>query len=191
MNLYSTAVKKCLAVAALIAALAGPRLMAQAVALRPGDQIEIRLAGVPAEDVQQFSGTYTIDESGMVNLPYIGLIKAGGFPASQVQIAIQNKLVSAQIYTNPTVIVNPPSGGRFISVTGSVRGPGRILYSSDLTIMSAIDAAGGVGDFGGDKIRLTRGGKVLYYSIKKLKKDPSQDPHVQPGDQIEVVESVI
>jgi len=146
-------------------------------------------ANVPPEDVAQWDAPYTVDESGMLNLPFIGTIKAGGLPPSQVQLAIQNKLISEGIYTNPTVTVNPPSGMRFISVGGAVRAPGRVAYTSDLTLMSAISAAGGASDFAGDRIRLTRGGKVEFYSRKKLYKDPSQDPRIEPGDQIEITES--
>src|SRR5580700_1957960 len=47
------------------------------VPLRNGDVVEIRIAIVPPEDVGQISGIYTLDESGMINLPLIGLIKAG------------------------------------------------------------------------------------------------------------------
>ena len=162
---------------------------AAAVGLRNGDSVEIRIANVPPEDQQQWFGSYTLDESGMLNLPFVGMIKAGGLPPSQVQIAIQNKLISDGIYTNPTVTVNPPAGMRFISVGGAVKAPGRVPYTSDLTLMSTINAAGGVSDFAGDKIRLTRGGKVQFYSRRKLYKDPSKDPPIEPGDQIEIVES--
>ena len=159
------------------------------VALRPGDTVEIRVANVPPEDVGQFSALYTLDESGMLNLPFIGMIKAGGLPPSQVQVVIQNKLISTGVYVNPTVSVNPPAGGRFISVSGAVRAPQRVQYTSDLTLMTTIAAAGGPSDFAGDAIRLTRGGKVQLFSRKKLQKDPSEDPRIEPGDQIEVVES--
>ena len=160
-----------------------------AVGLRSGDTVDVRIANVPPEDMSEWDAPYTVDESGMLNLPFIGNIKAGGLPPSQVQLAIQNKLISDGIYTNPTVTVNPPTGMRFISVAGAVRAPGRVPYTSDLTLMSAISAAGGANDFAGDKIRLTRGGKVEFYSRKKLYKDPSQDPRIEPGDQIEIVES--
>jgi protein involved in polysaccharide export with SLBB domain len=159
------------------------------VALRVGDTVAIRIAGVPPEDMQQFGGDYTVDESGMINLPYIGTVKAGGLPPSQVQTLIQNQLISAQIYTNPTVTVTPPAGTRSISVGGAVKGPGRQQYSSDLTLMTAISAAGGPSDFAGDKVRLIRGGKVQFFSRKKLNKDPSKDPQIEPGDQIEILES--
>lgn len=161
----------------------------QGVALRNGDAVDIRLSGVPPEDVQQFSATYTVDELGMINLPYIGMIKAGGLPPSQVQVQIQNKLISDGIYTNPSVTVNPPPNTRYISVVGAVRGPGRQIYTSDLTLMTAISTAGGASDFAGDKIRLIRGGKVEFFSRKKLDKDPSLDPRIEPGDQIEILES--
>ena len=162
---------------------------ADGIGLRNGDTVDLRISNVPPEDQQQWDGSYTIDESGMVNLPFIGTVKAGGLPPSQVQIAIQNKLIAGGIYTNPTVIVNPPAGMRFISVGGAVRSPGRVPYTSDLTVMSTINAAGGASDFAGDKIRLIRGGKILNFSRKKLSKDPSQDPRIEPGDQLEIVES--
>jgi polysaccharide export outer membrane protein len=161
-----------------------------AVPLRNGDTVDIRIANVPLEDEQQWNAPYTLDESGGLNLPFIGMIKAGGLPPSQVQIVIQNKLISDGIYTNPTITVNPPAGMRFVSVGGGVRAPGRLPYTSDLTLMSTINAAGGTSDFAGDKIRLVRGGKVLFFSKKKLYKDPTMDPRIEPGDQIEVVESI-
>ena len=159
------------------------------VALRNGDTVEIRIANVPPEDIQQFDGSYTVDEDGMINLPYVGRVKAGGLPPSQVQTLIQNTLISAGIYTMPTVSVAPPPGGRFISVSGAVRAPQRVAYTSDLTLMTTINAAGGPSDFAGDKIRLIRGGKVQFYSRKRLEKDPSKDPAGAPGDQIEIMQS--
>jgi polysaccharide export outer membrane protein len=160
------------------------------VALRNGDTVEVRIANVPTEDVGQIDGTYTLDESGMLNLPFIGLIKAGGSPPSQVQIAIQNKYIADGIYTNPTVTVSPPPQSRFIDVSGAVRQPGRVPYSSDLTLMTTIDSAGGPSDFAGDKIRLVRGGKIQFFSRKKLNKDPSLDPRIEPGDQIQIMETM-
>jgi len=181
--------KKILSMAIAMSLLAAPRIFAQAAALRNGDTVELHIAGVPAEDQQQFQGVYTIDENGMINLPYIGLVKAGGLAPSQVQIAVQNALITAQIYTSPTITVQPAAGARYINVGGAVRGPGRIPYTSDLTLLSTINAAGGASDFAGDKVRLVRKGKVTWYSRKKLDKDPSKDPTMEPGDSVEILES--
>jgi len=174
---------------AVLPAAAATSVPGVGVPLRNGDSVSIRIANVPAEDIQQFDADYTVDENGMINLPYIGLIKAGGLPPSQVQTVIQNQLIAAGIYTQPTVSVAPPPGARNITVGGQVRGPGRVLYSSDLTLMTAIAAAGGPSDFAGDRIRLVRGGKVQFFSRKRLEKDPSKDPPVEPGDQIEIMQS--
>ena len=200
--------KKLLSFVVALSLLAAPRLFAQttsaqpaasvpptsgqgaAAALRDGDTIALHIASVPIEDQGQFSGEYTIDENGQINLPYIGLVKAGGMAPSAVQTEIQNALVTAQIYTNPTITVSTSAGVRWINVSGAVRAPGRIQYTSDLTLMSTIGAAGGPSDFAGDRVRLVRKGKITWYSRKKLDKDPSLDPPMEPGDTIEILESL-
>jgi protein involved in polysaccharide export with SLBB domain len=72
-------------------------------------------------------------------------------------------------------------------VGGQVRAPQRTFWSADMTLMSAINAAGGPAGFAGDKIRLTRKQKVMVFSRKKLLKNPTEDPSLFPGDQIEVL----
>jgi polysaccharide export outer membrane protein len=182
--------KKLVFLSLAICLMAAPRLFAQGALLRNGDSVEIHIAGVPVEDQQQFQGGYTIDENGMLNLPYIGLVKVAGMAPSAVETEIQDTLVKAQIYTSPTVTVQPSAGARFINVSGAVRQPGRVPYTSDLTLMSTINAAGGPSDFAGDKVRLVRKGKVTWYSRKKLDKYPETDPAIEPGDSIDVKESL-
>ena len=173
----------------LILALA-PRLFAQAT-LRAGDTIEIRLAGVPADEMQSVSAQYTVDDAGMLNLPYINTVKVGGLPPNQAQAAIEQKFKSEQIYTHPTVTIIIQSASRFVNVGGSVRGPGRIPYTPDLTLMSTINAAGGFSDFANQKrVHYIHENKVQIIDAKKIRKDPSLDPKVYPGDQIEVEQSI-
>lgn len=175
----------------LAAALFAARSASAQAVLRPGDSVEIRLAGVPTEEIAQFSAPYTIDEGGMLNLPYIGLVKAAGLPANKAQSAIEEKLKSEKIYTHPTVTIAIQGTTRFVNIGGSVRGPGRIAYTPDLTLMSAINAAGGFNDFADRKrVRLVRDGKVEVIDTRALSKDPSKDPRVLPGDQIEVPQSL-
>ena len=168
---------------------AGQSAFAQA--LRPGDIIEVRLSGVPADEIQQFSAPYTLDEAGMLNLPYIGQIKAGGLPATQAQTVIENKLKDDKIYTHPTVTIAIQTGSRFVNIGGAVRNPGRVVYTTDLTLMSAINAAGGFNDFADRKrVRMVRDGKAVQIDTRELMKDPSKDLKIQPGDQVEVPQSL-
>lgn len=174
----------------LIGLALAPRTFAQAV-LRPGDVIEIRLAGVPTDEIASFSAQYTIDDQGSVNLPYIGTVKVAGTAPSQAQTVIESKLKSDQIYTHPNVTIGMQLGQRFVNVGGSVRAPGRIPYTPDLTLMSAINAAGGFNDFSDKKrVRLVHESKAQIFDTRKIFKDPTLDPKVFPGDQIEVPQSL-
>ena len=158
-------------------------------ALRVGDMVEIRLAGVPPEEVGTFSAAHTLDEAGMINLPYIGLVKSAGLKANQLQVLIEQKLKEEKIYTHPTVTVVIGNNARFVNVRGAVRSPMRVPYTADLTLMSAINAASGFNEFASKKIRLARDGKATVIDTKKIAQDPSKDFPVQPGDQIEALTS--
>ncbi len=165
-------------------------LFAQAT-LRPGDTIEIRLSGVPADEIQQFSATYTLDDQGFLNLPYINQVKAGGLTQNVVQGEIERKLVAERIYTHPTITIIVQPTARFVNVGGAVRNPGRIPFTPDLTLLSAINAAGGFNDFADQrKVRWVHEGKVEMIDTRKLRKDPSLDSKIYPGDQIEVAQSL-
>ena len=120
-----------------------------------------------------------------------GQVRIAGMGTGQAQSIIQTKLVSDGIYTHPTITVTPVTGQRFVIVGGEVRAPGRIIYTPDLTLMAAIAAAGGVGDFHGDQVRLKRGGKLQVFSYKRLDRNPAEDPKLLPGDQIEVKKSIL
>jgi polysaccharide export outer membrane protein len=172
-------------------ALATPTLQAADSVFRPGDTFEWRLTGMPADVIQDIANLqYTIGPEGTVNIPLIGKVKAAGLNATQLADAIEAKFVSDKIFTRPTVIINPTQVQRFVSVSGGVRQPQRLLWTPDMSLSSAVGNAGGVGDFGNkNKIMLIREGKAIGpYSLPELEKDPSRDPKLQPGDQVNVKE---
>jgi protein involved in polysaccharide export with SLBB domain len=175
--------------ALVLIGLSGASALAQGT-LRAGDMIEIRLAGVPPEEIGTFSAPHTLDEAGMLNLPFVGLVKASGLRANQLQTIIEKRLKDEKIYTQPTVTVSIANSVRFVNVRGAVRNPSRVAYTADLTLMTAINAAGGFNEFGGKKVRLARDGKLTVIDVKLISKDPSKDFPVQPGDQIEALTSM-
>jgi protein involved in polysaccharide export with SLBB domain len=73
-----------------------------------------------------------------------------------------------------------------VTVSGGVRNPGLLPWKAGLTLTSAIDAAGGFGDFASTwHLRVIRNGKVLgVYSLKELDKYPAKDSKLLPGDQV-------
>lgn len=155
--------------------------------LRVGDPIELRIGGVPNEEQQQVNNTYSVDTNGDINLPYINKVKAAGRSPGELARAIEESYRANKIYTNPniTVVMQPTS--RFVNVGGSVRTPMRVPFTEDMTLLAAINAAGGFNDFADQKrVRLLRGNDVKMYDVRQFRRDPKQDVRLQPGDRVEV-----
>jgi protein involved in polysaccharide export with SLBB domain len=158
--------------------------------LRIGDPVELKIAGVPAEEQAQVNNLYTVDSSGAINLPYISKIHAEGLTPAQLARSIEENYRANKIYTNPniTIIMQPTS--RFVNVGGSVRSPSRVPFTEDMTLLTAINAAGGFNDFADQKrVRLLRGSEVTVYDVRRFRRDPSEDVKLRPGDKIEVPQS--
>jgi polysaccharide export outer membrane protein len=165
-------------------------VIAQDAVLRAGDIIELRIGGVPSEEVQQVSGPYTIDGDGYVNLPHVGKIRADQTTQSELQRSIESAYRSQQIYTNPSITLTIPNTARFVNTGGEVKAPQRVPFTADLTLLGAISASGGFTDFADQKkVRLLRDGKVTIVNVRDVRKDPEKDIRLKPGDRIEVPQS--
>jgi protein involved in polysaccharide export with SLBB domain len=155
--------------------------------LRAGDQIEMKLGGVPATDITSVSGVYTIDGSGAVNLPYVGRVKIVGLTPGVAQSMIERAFKAQEIYNQPNVVITMHAQSRFVNVGGEVKTPSRVPFTDDLTVLGSINAAGGFTPFADQgKVRLLRGNDVMIINVKKVRKNPSLDLQLQPGDRIEV-----
>ncbi|PZR78993.1 MAG: hypothetical protein DLM52_01930 [Chthoniobacterales bacterium] len=168
---------------------AAEHTFAQAV-LRAGDPIELKIGGVPIEEQQQVNNTYTVDASGAINLPYINKVHAEGLTPSQLSQAIESSYRSNKVFTNPTVTILMQPTARFVNVGGAVRQPMRVPFTEDITLLSAINAAGGFNDFADQKhVRLLRGSNAQVFDVRQFRRDPSKDARLQPGDRVEVPQS--
>lgn len=167
-------------------------LVAQDASLRSGDAFVLRISGVPPDDQSTISGDYTIDAQGYFSLTYIGRVKAGGKTPSEVQNAVERAFIDQGYFTHPTISLSIAQAARFVNVGGpGVKGGVRIPYTADMTVLSAITAAGDFNEFANQRqVRLIRGGKVTIIDCKKLRQDPSKDVPVLPGDNIQVPESL-
>jgi polysaccharide export outer membrane protein len=165
----------------------GPAGLAQQAVIRAGDSVDIRLAGIPGDEIAALSSTQMVDDEGMLNIGYIGKVKVSGIDTSEAQHLIESRLKNDKIFTSPVVTVTIQSGMRLVNVSGEVRSSGRLTYTADLTVMSAIAGAGGFNDFADKKhVKLTRGGKVQVINATKITENPALDIKVLPGDQIVV-----
>jgi protein involved in polysaccharide export with SLBB domain len=92
--------------------------------LRPGDQIEMKVSGVPSTEISAVSGIYTVDGDGSANLPHIGRIKIAELTPGAAESAIESVYKSPDIYTNPTVVITMQAQSRFVNVGGDLCRPG-------------------------------------------------------------------
>ena len=159
--------------------------------LRTGDSFDLKIGGVPSDDAASISSNYTVDGEGCLNISLLGKIRVAGLTPSQIQAAVERAYVERGIFRHPTITLSIAAAARFVNVGGAVKAPGRIPYTPDMTVMTAINAAGDFNDYANQrKVRLSRGGSVSLVDCKKVRSDPSVDPKVLPGDSIQVPESI-
>jgi polysaccharide export outer membrane protein len=156
--------------------------------IQPGRAIIITISGVPAEEKARFDLNYPVSESGMINMPLIGQVRAAGLKADQLQAVLESRYKSAGIYTHPTFQVIDSTAGKIVDqvvvVGGQVRRTGPVPYNRTMTLYQAIQAAGGPTEFGSMKrVKLLRGGQQKQYDLTELKF--MQIP-LEPDDTIEV-----
>jgi protein involved in polysaccharide export with SLBB domain len=148
------------------------------------DGFFISLEGVPRELAQEFETAHVI-ENGVVMVPLIGEVPAKGLTPAELEMIIAKRLRDGKFFTRPVVTLHFGCLFSFVIVGGSVRNPGRCQWVKGMTLTMAVGAASGP-DGRDDKWRIKRGDKVLEFSRKAIRKDPSLDPKVFPGDFIEL-----
>jgi protein involved in polysaccharide export with SLBB domain len=162
--------------------------------LGPGDRITYRVI----ED-QDEPRSLTVTDSGDLEVPYYGLVRAFGKTSRQLAGEIK-ALLERELYHQATVIiavevVNKTRIVGKVYVTGQVRNSGgyEIPAGENLTVTRAILNAGGFSDFSDKKkVRLVRktadGKETFVINVVNIwqKGDLEKDLIVQPDDLIVV-----
>ncbi|WED66083.1 polysaccharide biosynthesis/export family protein [Synoicihabitans lomoniglobus] len=149
--------------------------------LRPGDSLGIALQGIPdpsAHNVQ-------IDDQGLISLPFVGGVQAAGLTASDLSAQIRQTYVAQNFYR--TIDVSVTVTERFVYVGGEVQRPGRIVWTPDLTMTKAIQAAGGFTLYARESaINVVREQAAYTLDARLAQRSPAEDPRLLPGDSIQV-----
>lgn len=157
--------------------------------LRPGDRIKIVYNDIPdpPTPVEQ-----VIPEDGKILLPRGLEINVVGKKRSEVEREISSMYVERErIYRKLTVTIERMAS--FVSVGGEVRTPSSIVFRGDLTVLGAIDAAGGFTEYADRRdVILTRAAtqKQIHVNAKKAIRDPKQNLPLYPGDSVHVPRSI-
>jgi polysaccharide biosynthesis/export protein VpsN len=152
--------------------------------LRAGDSLTIALQGVPDPS----TNSVQIDDQGLISLPYIGTLSAAGLSTAELSQRIRETYVAKKIYTVVDVSVSVTE--RYVYIGGEVQRPGRIIWTPDLTVTKAIQAAGGFTLYARETaVSLVREKDAYFIDVKLAQKSPSQDPHLMPSDSLQVSRS--
>lgn len=146
------------------------------------------LANPMASDVSVYINTFSVDDSGYVEVPLIGKINVNGKNLRQVNNEMKRK--TAEYVNDATVIVKLMSFR--VTVIGEVKKPSVITnYHDKLTILEAIAQAGDLTDYANrKKVTLVRNlnGASSTYQVDLTSKDILSNPgyYLAPGDVVVV-----
>lgn len=147
--------------------------------LGAGDKVRVNVFG--EEDL---SGEYQVDGSGLVRLPLIGTIRAGGSTAPALGMAISGALSQGYLKT-PRVNVEITSYRPFY-IIGSVNRPGTYPYVNNMTALDAVALGGGFTDKARESTVYVR----HEGSSREEELPASQLTHIYPGDVVRVKSTI-
>ena len=127
-----------------------------------------------------------IKEDGTITLSLIGSVKAEGKTPGQLQKDIRDLYVPK--YYSQSLNVTVKSQDRFFYVGGEVKANNRYPWVEGMTIVKAIQNAGGFTDYAkSSKVRVTRAdGKTFTVNYDKAIVNPELDVPIYPDDSINV-----
>lgn len=146
----------------------------------------------------ELSVTVPVRPDGMISVPIIGDVEAGGLTAEEVAARVKAKLSAYVRDPTVAVVVMELRSHEFLSrvrVTGAVRTPKSLPYRQGMTVLDAVLEAGGPNDFaaaGRTKLYRKTGTKTDIVEVELdrilMKGDLRTNLEVAPGDVITVPE---
>ena len=152
----------------------------------PEDSLQITVWKEPT-----LTGVVPVRPDGMISMALLNDVPAAGLTPMQLSTDISTKLKK---YIQDPIVSVLVSGvnSRKIYFVGEINRVGPLSLASEMTVLQAISAAGGVTTFAHSKrIYILRGAKgheqKIFFNYKQaLKGDSRQDIALQPGDTIVV-----
>ena len=130
--------------------------------------------------------TYTVDNKGYIDFPFIGKIKVQGLTLEETKKLLEKNL--SDYISNLSVVVKFVDNK--VTVLGEVNHAGEYNYTQDhITIFEALGLAGGVTQFGSIKnitLIRTNDTKISYYNLNLTDKKIAESPffYLNPKDVI-------
>jgi polysaccharide export outer membrane protein len=144
-------------------------------------------------DMPEISGDLRVDDSGNVDVPMSGELHVTGMTLPQAKLAIQQKLMDAEILKNPKINLDVVQyAGENVTVTGEVASPGRLQLLAPHSLSDLLGMVGGETQMAGNtiEIRRTVDGNPQTLAVKYSRSSGNTDEikafMVKPGDTITI-----
>jgi polysaccharide biosynthesis/export protein len=167
--------------------------------IQPGDKLYISVYSIDEKTANLFSTriysgreesvslfSYSVDEEGFINFPFLGLVQLKG----DNLIEAQKKIEQALEQYVPSVTITVRFVGNNIFMLGEVARPGGYpFYDEKINILEAMAYAGGINTFG-DKSNITlireKNDSIHYYSVDLTSRGITQSEfyYLLPNDII-------
>lgn len=157
--------------------------------IAPLDVLEVTVFGVP-----DLSRTVQVSSSGLISLPLIKSVQAGGRTQSQIEREIASKLEAGYLQSPQVSVFVKEYNSQRITVDGAVKKPGIFPTTGKVSLLQAIALAEGlneVADPSGILLFRTVNNKrmVARFDLKMVRAGKVEDPMLQAGDIVMVDES--
>ena len=150
--------------------------------LGPQDVVEVEVLGRT-----DFKARSKVSQAGMVEMPYIGAIKATDLTAKQLGDAIRKALQDGGYFANPIMEVDIVDyASRYVTVLGEVDKPGLVPVDRPYRLSEVLARVGGARETAADYVTLTPAkGEQKRLAIADLASGgDTADPYISPGDKI-------
>jgi polysaccharide biosynthesis/export protein len=159
--------------------------------IAPLDVVEVTVFGE-----EKLNRTAQVSSTGMISLPLINQVKAGGLTQSQLERSIASKLNANYLQSPQVSVFVKEYNSQRITVDGAVKKPGIFPTSGDISLLQAIALAEGLSDLAdpsGILLFRTLDNKRMAarFDLKAIRAGRVQDPVLQAGDIVMVDQSAV
>lgn len=153
----------------------------------PGDVLDVRVHAT-GERHESFSAA--VSPAGTIRCPVIGEFALAGQPLHSVANRM-SEAFRAGYYLRPQVLIRVLHYSGRVSLTGEVRHPGLYPLNGGLTLVSAIELAGGLTHFAASRnVRVVRNmsgtPRRIEADLGRLRRGRTPDIPLHRGDRVEV-----
>jgi polysaccharide biosynthesis/export protein len=157
--------------------------------IAPLDVVEVSVFGV-----KELDRTVQVSTTGMISLPLINQVRAGGRTQTQLERDIAKKLSATYLQSPQVSVFVKEYNSQRITVDGAVKKPGIFPTTGDVSLLQAIALAEGLNDLAdpsGILLFRTVDNKRMAarFDLKAIRTGRVQDPVLQAGDIVMVDQS--